>query len=383
MVRNTNVGKLRVPGTSLHTQALGAVVVHRITLGGVLRLGRRFPGLDAAGELDANAVADSILREVCRGQRVDGTAYTERELTQEDLTSLTPAERLAVVRAVCEAEGWDPSGLAPDELLVRGLRVEASSVRERQRVTSDDTRSAAGTADSVLSRETMAKLVHSAAQIEAVKASLELPDWLDQMKARQRLYDPQPLVSGNSASAMRPDLRLTEAGQQDAPLTRLVAASELHSRKLDGLAEAQRLSLQSQTDMNSTVLAAAQELAVRAHAWERRATIGYWVATGAIALSVLAALSQIYLSMRFKAASDQWQDRVEGVISEQRNELKALREQNQSLREQSERDNAALRDQLAKKATPPIAAPPAVAATPAPKATKPAPAAKHGQKAGR
>jgi len=383
MVRNTNVGKLRVPGTSLHTQALGAIVVHRITLGGVLRLARRFPGLDGGGELDANAVADSVLREICRGQRVDGTAYTERELTPEDLKSLTAAERSALVRAVCDAEGWDSSGLAPDELLARGLRNEASSVRERQRAISDEARSAAGTADSVLSRETMAKLVQSAAQIEAVKASLQLPDWLDQMKARQRLYDPQPLVSATSASAVRQDPRLTGAGQEDALFARLDAASELHSRKLDGLAEAQRLSLQSQTDMNSTLLAAAQELAIRARARERRATIGYWVVIAAIALSALAALSQVYLSMRFNAASDRWQNSVEGVINEQRNELKALREQNESLREQGERDNAALRDQSAKKAAPPIAAPPAVAATPAPKGTKQTPAAKHGQKAGR
>jgi len=378
-----NVGKLRVPGTSVHTQALGAVVVHRITLGGVLRLARLFPGVDGTGELDANAVADSVLREVCRGQRVDGTAYSERELAQEDLASLTPGERSAVVHAVCETEGWDPSGLAPDELLVRGLRVEASSVRERQRVTSDDARSAAGTADSVLSRETMARLVQSAAQIDAVKASLQLPDWLDQMKARQRLYDPQPLVSGHSALSTRPDLRPTEAGAEDALYARLLAASDLHNRKLDGLAEAQRLSLQSQTDMNSTVLAAAQELAVRARAWERRATIGYWFAIAAIALSVLAALSQIYLSMRFKQANDRWQDNVEGVINQQRGELKTLREQNETLREQNERDNAALRDQLVKKAAPPSAPPPAVATTPAPKSTKQTPAAKHGQKATR
>jgi hypothetical protein len=160
----------------------------------------------------------------------------------------------------------------------------------------------------------MAKLVHSAAQIEAVKAS-GVADWLDQMKARQRLYDPQPLVSGNSASAMRPDLRLTEAGQRDAPLTRLVAASELHSRKLDGLAEAAPVAA-SQTDMNSTVLA------------QRRARSFAHVPGGARDRLLgchrghragAGALSQIYLSMRFKAASDQWQDRVEGVISEQRN----------------------------------------------------------------
>jgi hypothetical protein len=206
-----------------------------------------------------------------------------------------------------------------------------------------------------------------------------LPDWLDQMKARQRLYDPQPRqrqfrVGHASGFA-------TEAGQQDAPLMHRCGI-RLHSRSWTACrGPAPVAAAPDRYEQHRAGRSA--ELAVRARAWERRATIGYWVAIAAIALSVLAALSQIYLSLRCKAASDQWQDRVEGVISEQRNELKALREQNQSLHEQNERDNAALRDQLAKKATPPIAAPPAVAATPAPKGTKPAPAAKHGQKAGR
>jgi hypothetical protein len=381
MARNTNAGKLRIPGTSLHTKALGAVIVHRITLGGVMRLARKFPGLDSTDDVDASAVADALLREVCRAQRVDGTIYSERELTQEDLASLTSDERSAVVGAVCEAEGWDPSGLSSNDLLVRGLRFEARAVRERERAASDDARASAAAADSVLSRETMAKLVQSAAQIEAVKASLQLPDWLEQMKARQRLYDPQPLVGGNAIPLVRQDPQVTDTGQQEASSARLLAASELLSRKLDGLAEAHRLALQSQTDMNSTVLAAARELSVRARAWERRATLGFWVAIAAIAVAALAALTQIYLSIGYEKASERWQSSVEGVISEQRNELKALRDQNESLREQSERNSAALRDQLLKKAAPPIAAP---AATVAPtQAAKQTPATKRGQKATR
>jgi len=375
MVRNTNAGKLRVPGASLHTKALGVVIVHRITLGGVMRLARKFPALDGTDELDASAVADALLREVCRGQRVDGTTYSERELTQEDLLALTSDERSTVVGAICEAEGWDPSGLPSDHLLVRGLRVEAKAIRERERAASDDARAAAAAADSVLSRETMAKLVQSAAQIEAVKASLQLPDWLEQMKARQRLYDPQPLVGGNAAPLARQDPPLPVAGQQDAFSARLLEASELLSRKLDGLAEAHRLALQSQTDMNSTVLAAARELSVRARAWERRATLGFWVAIAAISVAALAALTQIYLSMGYQEASGRWQSGVEGVISDQRNELKALRDQNA-------RDNASLRDQLLKKA-PPVAAPPEAAAAPAHQAAKPATATKRGQKAAR
>jgi hypothetical protein len=104
MVRNTNVGKLRVPGTSLHTQALGAVVVHRITLGGVLRLGRRFP----ASTLRASWMPRSPLHtaEVCRGQRVDGTAYTER-VDAGGLTSLTPPSDRRC-RAVCEVKAGTP-----------------------------------------------------------------------------------------------------------------------------------------------------------------------------------------------------------------------------------------------------------------------------------
>jgi hypothetical protein len=379
MARNTDAGKLRVPGTSLHTKALGAVIVHRITLGGVMRLTRKFPGLDSTDEVDASAVADGVLREVCRAQRVDGTMYSERELTQEDLASLTSDERSAVVHAVCEAEGWDPSGLSSNELLVRGLRGETKAVRERERAASDDARASAAAADSVLSRETMAKLVQSAAQVEAVKASLQLPDWLDQMKARQRLYDPRPLVGGNAAPLLRQGPASTDTGQQDALSTRLLATSELLSRKLDGLAEAHRLALQSQSDMNSTVLAAAREISVRARAWERRVTLGFWFAIAAIAV---AALIPILLWMGYKEASDRWQSNVEGVISEQRNELKALRDQNESLREQTARDNAALRDQM-KKAVPPVAVPPAAAAAPAHQAAKQTTATKHGQKAAR
>jgi hypothetical protein len=132
--------------------------------------------------------------------------------------------------------------------------------------------------------------------------------------------------------------------------------------------------------MNGTVLAAARELSVRARAWERRATLGFWVAMAAIAVAASAALTQIYLVMGYQEASDRWQNGVDGVINEQRNELKALRDQNESLREQSARDNAALRDQLLKKAVPPIATPPA---PPAHQAAKQTPAPKHGPKAAR
>jgi hypothetical protein len=376
-----NAGKLRVPGTSLHTKAIGAVVVHRITLGGVLRLARKFPPVDGNGDaLDANAVADAVLREVCRGQRVDGTAYSERELTQEDLASLTPDERSAAIRAVCEAEGWDPSGLPPDELLVRGLRAETRTVRERERAASDEARTAAAVADSVLSRETMAKLMQSAAQIEAIKASLELPDWLDQMKARQRLYDPQPFAGHTASSVSRPEIRSKETALQDATTDALFAANQLHSRKLDGLAEAQRLALQSQTDINSTVLATARELAVRARAWERRATLGYGIAIAAVGLAVLVALAQVIMAIHFKDAADRWQSSLEGTISEQRNELRALRDQNESLRAQIESEQAALRD-LSKKSVAPAAAPPA-AAVPVHQGTKPAPLPKRSTKAG-
>jgi len=378
-----NAGKLRAPGTSLHTKALGAVVVHRITLGGVLRLARKFPALDDNGEaLDVDNVSDSVLHEVCRAQRVDGTAYTERELTAEDLASLTPAERSDAIRAVCETQGWDPAGLPPNELLVRGLLAETRAVRERERAASAETRTAAAAADSVLSRETMAKLVRSAAQIEAVKASLELPDWLDQMKARQRLYDPQPFAGDTASSVPKPEMRSKEPVAPDAATDSLLAAVELHSRKLDGLAEAHRLALQSQTDMNSTVLAAARELAVRARAWERRATLGYGIAIAAVALAVLVALSQLIMAIRDKDAAARWQTTLEASINEQRNELRVLREQNESLRAQIESEQAALRD-LSKNPVAPTAATPPVAPAPAHQGAKPAPAAKRSSKPGR
>ena len=259
--------------------------------------------------------------------------------------------------------------------------MEASAVRARERAASEDARTAADDADSVLSRETMAKLVHSAAQIEAVKASLELPDWLEQMKARQRLYDPQPLAGGTASSMPKLPMRSTESVPAPAVTDALFAAVEVQSRKLDGLAEAHRLALQSQTDMNGTVLAAAGELAVRARAWERRAALGYGIALAAVALAVLLALSQVVMAIRDKDAAARRQSSLEASISEQRNELRALREQNESLRAQIERGQAALRDLTNKTVAPAAPAPPAAAA-PSHQSAKPAPAVKRLPKAG-